>query len=216
MNCPTCSQPLFIRETAIRTGVRRFIAKCHHVKTLHAKSTIITGCGPDEESAAADYVEKVKANAERAERAAQIAAEKAAGTYVARVRKTGKRAILHPMLIAGEKPMCPSCRVPIVTRPTVSKGRNLFAAKCERGERVKNKCSLGIVYCIHDTPEGAISAWLFHVERLQKEDAKCNGPRCPRCGLRGDHECILPVEHYARTGASSSGIEWGRGESGDV
>lgn len=81
--------------------------------------------------------------------------------------------------------------------------RQPWRAKCPDHHRSSGKAIRGcrltpVVYSV--SRKGAVGRWNTIMEELAP------APMCERCGLRGEHVCILPIENYVRSGRPSSGI----------
>jgi len=214
--CPSCWQPIHAELSSHPhpSGGDQWTAWCKKRSLLHKKSTVLIGTGRTREEAIESYVAAVHANRERAERLARIREEKAAGTYVEEARRVGKTEALHPSIVAGQVPTCPSCNVPLAFRVTKNRDKTIYVARCPNGLRARSTCEFGPTSCVHETEQGALSAWLFLIDRRKAEAKICGGKlgrRC-RCGLRiaddaeSCDDCIKPIHHYARSGGSASGI----------
>lgn len=110
---------------------------------------------------------------------------------------------------------CPACHVPLRARTTLR----------EKTPWVTVWCPDQNVGCEHRTghkralTEGeAVKRWLTppdEDERLRgrppgKTKWDIDAPRCQKCGCREwpgeSHECLMRIEHYARTGEQSTGL----------
>lgn len=197
--CPVCSSTLAIerKQSSIVGVAPTYAVRCPNRTRLHKASTQITGTG----MSAIEAMDAFQARYARCLAWAAGRALQKAGQEVAMTRPT--RVVLKAKDVdESSLPECPACKMRLVWRRKVLGGRSVFIVRCKQNQI---DCALGKGCTQHDTLDGAVELWDRRRKRIEKEQELFSTTTCVRCGLRGDHICVGPIEHYVRSGLPAGG-----------